>query len=68
MTLAWLRRRDPALSEKLRIYLFTERVHPLGGEEAAIVERSGLRGSRRPGELATPLSPSRSSSKPARGR
>jgi uncharacterized protein len=34
MTLEWLRRRDPALSEKLRTYLFTEG-SILGREEAA---------------------------------
>jgi len=40
MTLEWLRRRDPALSEKLRTYLFTEgsiigREAAAGGEAAA---------------------------------
>ena len=40
MTLEWLRRRDPALSEKLRIYLFTEGPI-LGREEAATAGEVG---------------------------
>ena len=40
MTLEWLRRRDPALSEKLRIYLFSEG-SILGREETATAEEVG---------------------------
>ena len=40
MTLEWLRRRDPALSEKLRIYLFSEG-SILGREEAATAAEAG---------------------------
>ena len=40
MTLEWLRRRDPALSEKLRLYLFTEG-SILGREEAATAADAG---------------------------
>ena len=40
MTLEWLRRRDPALSEKLRTYLFTEG-SILGREEAASAAEAG---------------------------
>ena len=50
MTLEWLRRRDPALSEKLRIYLFTEG-SILGREEAAIAGEVGA--GEPPGALAS---------------
>jgi ferritin-like protein len=43
MTLEWLRRRDPALSEKLRAYLFTEG-SITGREEAAPGGAGGIEG------------------------